>query len=222
LASFHSLALEPTMDAAKLEQLIAADERRQFREAGRAFAVDFAGMAGELPVIDERGEIRFGDQVVATYALWEDLNEAIRPVLQRWGFALTFAVESQGEAVKVSATLLHRSGHLQSTSMILPPDMGGDRNRIQAIGSAVSYAKRYTACALLNLTSRGEDDDGAATNVLISQDQLIELECELLRTRANKLRLLDYLGVSSLSALPADRFSEAMGAIKARAEEIAA
>ncbi len=88
-AQFHTLALEPAMDAAKLEQLIAADERRQSRDAARAFAVDFAGMAGELPVIDERGEIRFADQVVGTYALWEDLNEAIRPVLQRWGFALT-------------------------------------------------------------------------------------------------------------------------------------
>lgn len=105
LASFHSLALEPAMDAAKLEQLIAADERRQSREAGRAFAVDFAGMAGELPVIGERGEIRFGDQAVATYALWEDLNEAIRPVLQRWGLALTFAVESQGEVRHLVASL---------------------------------------------------------------------------------------------------------------------
>jgi hypothetical protein len=222
MAEYRALALEPTVDAAKLEQIIAAEERRQAREAGQAFAQDMAAMAGELPVIAENGAIRLGEETVATYALWEDLNDAIRPILHRWGFALSFEVSSSLEEIRVGARLMHRSGHVETTSLSVPPDPGTDRNRIQAIGSALSYAKRYTACALLNLTSRGEDDDGAATSVLISHDQLIELECELLRTRANKLRLLDYLGVSSLSALPTDRFSEAMGAVKARAEEIAA
>jgi hypothetical protein len=44
--------------------------------------------------------------------------------------------------------------------MILPHDSTGSKNAVQAVGSSTSYGKRYTACALLNITSRGEDDDG--------------------------------------------------------------
>lgn len=207
------------MDAAKLEQLIAADERRQSTEAARAFAYDFAGMAGELPVIGERGEIKFADRVVASYALWEDLNEAIRPVLLSWGFALTFAVETSPTEIKVKASVLHRSGHMQTTTLALPPDVGGGRNQIQAMGSAISYAKRYTASALLNITSRGEDDDAAGAGETLSSAQLGALESEILRTGANRLRLLAYLDVPSLSAVPAARFDDAMAALCARAAE---
>jgi hypothetical protein len=39
------------------------------------------------------------------------------------------------------------------------PDASGNKNAVQALGSAISYGKRYTASALLNLTSHGEDDD---------------------------------------------------------------
>ena len=44
--------------------------------------------------------------------------------------------------------------------MKLPADTSGSKNVVQAIGSSVSYGKRYTMQALLNITSGGEDDDG--------------------------------------------------------------
>jgi hypothetical protein len=62
-----------------------------------------AAMAGELPVIAENGAIRLGEETVATYALWEDLNDAIRPILHRWGFALSFEVSSSLEEIRVGA-----------------------------------------------------------------------------------------------------------------------
>ena len=40
-----------------------------------------------------------------------------------------------------------------------PAEASGNRNAVQAVASSVSYGKRYTASALLNLTSHGEDDD---------------------------------------------------------------
>lgn len=216
---YQALALEPAIDSAKLEQLIAADERRQSREAAVAFARDLAEMAGELPVLSENGEIRVGQEVVSTYVLWEDLNEAIRPVLFRWGFVLSFNVESTPNQISVSARLMHRSGHVEVTTLTLPPDPGSDRNPIQAIASAISYAKRYTASALLNLTSRGEDDDGRAAGPVLSSEQLAHLEAKILSTGANRLRLLEYLGAPSLGSLLSSRFEEAIAALDARAAE---
>jgi hypothetical protein len=56
---------------------------------------------------------------------------------------------------------MHRGGHSEEATKFYPADTSGSKNAIQAIGSSISYGKRYTASALLNLTSRKEDDDGA-------------------------------------------------------------
>ena len=44
--------------------------------------------------------------------------------------------------------------------MELPVDTTGSKNAVQAVGSSTAYGKRYVMEALLNLTSRGQDDDG--------------------------------------------------------------
>ncbi|MNE66080.1 ERF superfamily protein [compost metagenome] len=56
--------------------------------------------------------------------------------------------------------LSHRDGHRETTSILLPADATGSKNAVQAVASSVSYGKRYTAGALLNFTTTGEDDDG--------------------------------------------------------------
>jgi hypothetical protein len=46
--------------------------------------------------------------------------------------------------------------------MTLPLDTSGSKNNVQAVGSSTSYGKRYTATLLLNIRTKGEDDDGHA------------------------------------------------------------
>ena len=46
--------------------------------------------------------------------------------------------------------------------MPLPPDVGPGRNALQAMGSTLSYAKRYLAEMLFNIVRENEDDDGQA------------------------------------------------------------
>jgi hypothetical protein len=41
----------------------------------------------------------------------------------------------------------------------MPIDTSGSKTSVQGIGSTVSYGKRYTLCALLNI-STGDDTDG--------------------------------------------------------------
>ncbi|MNO71030.1 ERF superfamily protein [compost metagenome] len=64
--------------------------------------------------------------------------------------------------MSVTGILMHRAGHREQTTMLLPLDTSGSKNAVQALGSSVSYGKRYVLCALLNITTRGEDDDGNA------------------------------------------------------------
>jgi len=154
-------AQDPTVDIGKMQQLLDMAERVQTKSAERAFYESFAAMQGELPSIDKTGAIRDkSGKVQSTYAKWEDINEAIRPVLQKHGFALTFQTKMIGANVNIRGVLAHRGGHLIDSEIPLPADTSGNKNAVQSMGSSVSYGKRYMACALCNITAAGEDDDG--------------------------------------------------------------
>ncbi|MDG9785313.1 ERF family protein [Metapseudomonas otitidis] len=148
-------ATDPQCDIDKMERLMQMHERFQARQAEQQYAEALAAMQQELPSIGERGNAagRY------TYALWEDINEQLKPILAKHGFALSFRIPRNDKGVEVEGVLSHRGGHSERTSILLPADTSGSKNAVQAVASSVSYGKRYTAGALLNFTTHGEDDD---------------------------------------------------------------
>ena len=149
-------ATNPNVDIDKMERLLEMQERIMARNAKIAFSSAFSMMQPDLPEIPEHGK---GHGNI-TYALWEDVNDLIRPVLAAHGFGISFQTGREGPNILVTAILTHREGHSEQTTMSLPLDTSGSKNAVQAVGSSTSYGKRYTAQALLNLTSRGDDDNG--------------------------------------------------------------
>lgn len=155
------VATNPNTSIDTLERLLNMQERVETKRAEAAFNGALADMQPELPAIIERGAIKnSAGKAQSTYALWEDINETIKPILARHGFALTFRVDRPEGLVCITGVLSHREGHSTQTTISLPVDSSGSKNGVQAIGSSTSYGQRYTAKLLLNLTSRGEDDDG--------------------------------------------------------------
>lgn len=215
LAMIERAARDSSVDMDKMERLMLMHERMLARQAETQFAEALAEMQAELPSIGERGDAagRY------TYALWEDINSQIKPILKRHGFALTFRTET-GDKVKVTGVLFHRAGHREETSVTLAPDASGNKNAVQAMGSAVSYGKRYTAGALLNLTSHGEDDDAYAACVeYINQEQVDTLREWMLSVEANEGKFLAFLKVKSLEEIPAKAYTTALNALKAKAKK---
>lgn len=152
---------DPAVDVDKMERLLAMHERMTARQAEVAFNSALAEMQTEFPELPEHGSIKNKNGgVQSKYVLWEDLNQIIKPILTRHGFALTFRTGNEGGKVTVTGILSHRQGHSVQCTMQLPLDDSGSKNGVQGIGSSTAYGKRYTASALLNLTSRGEDNDG--------------------------------------------------------------
>ena len=158
-------AADPNTDVDKLERLLAMAERIKAQEAKAAYTRDLALMQPLLPVIDEKGGIKNNNGVVqSTYAKWEDINDAIQPILSAHGFALSFrpGMATDGK-ITVTTVLAHREGHQDEATVTLPHDSSGSKNSVQAVGSSFTYAKRYGAIGLLNITSRApqdRDDDG--------------------------------------------------------------
>jgi hypothetical protein len=151
------LAANPQVDVAKLEKIIELQERILAHGAKAAFDAAFAAMQSELPVVAERGKTDKGK-----YATLEDIVEIVRPILARHHFSLSHRTE-WGDAgrIRIVGMLAHSDGHEKQSEFLTIPDKSGSKNDVQSLGSAMAYGRRYTTLDLLNIVSRGEDDDGA-------------------------------------------------------------
>ncbi len=173
-------AADPACDLDKMERLLDMKERIDKDENSRQFNADMASMQIEMPSVAERGT---GHNI--KYATFEDINDVAKPIMSKYGFAVSFKVVETDRGVRVTGLLLHRSGHREETEMTFPSDTSGSKNAVQALGSSISYAKRYIMCAMLNITTRGEDDNGfaAVPDATVSSAQASELNALLARCK---------------------------------------
>jgi hypothetical protein len=220
------LVLDPTVDVGKLERVLAVHAQLRADKARREFLIAFTEMQPELPTVERNGEIktnekdrdgkRTGTQVKQSkYARWEDIDEACRPIYTKHGFSLSFDIEQTPERIKVIAILAHRGGHERRVPFESPIENSGSKNNTQGWGSALSYGKRYSGSAVLNIITRGEDDDGkkAGDKPTITDDQVIALRDIILAVDADEKRFAAYMGVEKLADLPAIAFDRAKAAL---------
>lgn len=204
-------ASDPTVDLEKMQRLLEMQERIVARQAQVAFNADFSQMQTEMPTISKEGEIKVHGESRSKYARFEDINEAIKPVMQKYGFSISFKVQTQDNKIDVTGILMHRMGHREETTMTLGADSSGSKNSVQALGSSISYGKRYVLQAMLNITSKGEDTDGV---VFISEEQALTIHTLIQDVKANRDAFLKYLGVSKLENLPAKQYDIAIAALE--------
>lgn len=157
LAVISRVATDPNCDLDKMERLLNMQERVMAKQSEQAFNAAMAAMQAEIPSIAERGT---GHNI--KYATLEDIVDTVRPIMHKYGFAVSFRVAQAAPQITVTGVLMHKDGHREETSMMLAADTSGSKNAVQAIGSSVSYGKRYVLSALLNIATRGEDDNGYA------------------------------------------------------------
>lgn len=98
----------------------------------------------------------FSSKYATLGAMWE----AIRMPLAKAELCLIQEPEASRDGIMLRSTLAHSSGQWRSSRMYIPVSDKGAKNP-QAFGSALSYAKRYAAGAILGVASTSEDDDGS-------------------------------------------------------------
>ncbi|HFU6611231.1 TPA: ERF family protein [Bacillus paranthracis] len=91
-----------------------------------------------------------------TYATLDTIIDGVRPILAQHGLSIIQIPSGDGQNVTLKTLLLHESGEwLESDDLTMKPV----KNDPQAIGSCMTYARRYSLAAFLSLNT-GEDDDG--------------------------------------------------------------
>ena len=94
------------------------------------------------------------------YVTLDKLIDETREILQKNGLSvLQFPATQEGNGIGIQTMLLHESGeYIESDPIFMMPQ----KNDPQAAGSIVSYLRRYSYQAILNLNT-GEDDDAEST-----------------------------------------------------------
>lgn len=110
---------------------------------------------------DKTAKVRMksGGEYSYSYADLSSVIDATKEALSKNGLAVTQPVEFQAERMVLHTKLMHSSGESESSFWPLPPP----HTPAQEMGSALTYARRYSMSAILGVASE-DDDDGAAGN----------------------------------------------------------
>ena len=173
LAVISRAATDKDVDISKMERLLDMQERVMAKDAEMAFYADMSALQDAMPTIKKEGAIIVKGQLRSKYARFEDILGQTKPLLKEYGFSVAFKSDFVEGQLEITGTLSHRAGHQEKTTMRLPFDDSGAKNRVQQIGSSVSYGKRYVYCMLLNVNV-GEDDDGAAADPNNTPEKMLE------------------------------------------------
>jgi hypothetical protein len=170
LAVIMAAATDPRCDVQKMQALLVMQREVEDRESQKEFNRNFILLQEELPAIARDGKIEIfakdatgarpavgRAQQSTPYATFNNIMKTIKPLLIRYGFALSFSTEPVGERLLVKG-LLEGHGHARTTSFPLPAETSGSKNNVQGWGSSMSYGKRYATIALLNIISDAKED----------------------------------------------------------------
>ncbi len=122
----------------------------------------FAAAQAEFKPILKKNKVSFGNTSYH-YADLQAILDATKPALNAHGLALTQRAEMEGTSIKVETILFHASGDsISSGVLVMPVDVGKSMSRIQCVGSAMTYARRYSLSAFLGVAADDDDDGNGA------------------------------------------------------------
>lgn len=218
----YALVRDPNVDPARIAQFMEIQERAENRNAEKEFIAAMTRLQPRLPRIGKDGSIDLGRGKPMKFAKFESIDRIIRPLLTEEGFSISFGTAPHDKGITITATLSHAAGHSRTESMPLPFDTGPGRNNLQAVGSTISYGKRYLVCAMLNLITVGDDDDGNASSAITrdQQDNIEALITECGLTSEARSKFMEMMGVKAISDIQQGGYKAAINILVAKRRKV--
>lgn len=225
------LAQNPDIDISKMQALLDMQERIMNKNAEIAFNNDFSRMSTELPRIAKKKEVTFKNkdtgkmEVAYSYEDIVDIDEAVRPILVKYGFTLSFETNVRdGGGMIVKGILSHRDGYSRQTSMPLALDTSGGKNNLQGAGSTIKYGIRYATKTLLNLIVIDEapDTDGIIPEAQINDERFKEIMQLIEDSNTDTQKFCEHLKINALREMPNSMFEKAQRDLKGKIAKMGA
>lgn len=166
LATFiERAARDPEFDVQKFGELLRMQREVEHDQARKAFNHAMASAQAEmLPVVRDAKNSHLNNR----YAKLETIDAAIRPIYTRWGFSVRYgSAPSPHEGwLRITCTVAHDAGYFEENYLDAPVSLTGSQGGrmavtpVQAIGSTVTYLRRYLLGMVWNTVLADDDDDG--------------------------------------------------------------
>jgi hypothetical protein len=158
-------AKDDSFDVAKFGELLRLQRDVGHDQSRRLFNQAMADAQSEmLPVVRDAKNSHLGNK----YAKLETIDAAMRPIYTRHGFSVRFGsapAPTEGY-IRITCTVAHAGGYFEENYLDAPiANLGSQGGRtattgVQAVGSAVTYLRRYLLGMVFNIVLADEDDDG--------------------------------------------------------------
>ena len=238
LAVIERAAHDPALDLDKFERLLAAAERVRLAErereqadaAAAARRAYYAAMAAVQAGLTQVVRNCVNSHTSSRYADLGAVIAMVQPVYAAHGFAVSYGQMPSAipGCLNVVCDVMHVGGHSERWMLDVPLDSAGskggaNKTGVQAIGSTVTYARRYLTLMIFNV-STGDDDDGSGDRkreekTALSEAQLSEL-LDLMAAwdpnPANRKKFDDWAGTTVLEEIAPHRFEDARKILQAR------
>jgi hypothetical protein len=222
ISMIERAAVNPAVDVEKFARLLELREKAEASFARKAFNTAVALAKGEIGPIVKDKAVDFTTQKGRTnykYEGFDTIARAVDPILNANGLSYRFRASQDGNKVAVTCILAHRDGYCEETTLSVAEDHSGNKNAIQAIGSAATYLQRYTLKLALGLAASLDDDaQSFGHGGEIDEAQLRELRQLIINTDSDLPKFLRYFRVETLDKLPAAKFEQASRLLKAKGQ----
>ena len=163
------VAFQKALESGGAEALAVADRileqiaKQRDYEDREAFTAALRRIQDELKPIAKRGENK---QTHSKYAEAEDIDKAIDGLLARERMTLSFEPRSSDKENEIIIVgILSLGAYSKEYPLPIPVDGRGPKgdgvmSRVHAVGSGVTYGKRYIKNMIFNLRFKEKDDDG--------------------------------------------------------------
>ena len=121
----------------------------QINELAKALAA----AQGELEPAEKNSTAAVGKEgkLKRKYADLTAMIDAVRKVLPKHGLSIAQIVLPTEGVAHVRTMLMHESGQWLASECRMPYDNTGSKNTVQSMGSAITYARRYSLSALVGV-----------------------------------------------------------------------
>lgn len=160
-----SQAITEKLPIETMEKLFALKERHDANVAKQAFVDAMSTFQSICPIIEKTKKVlnKDGRTVRYQYAPIDAIAEQIKKPLADNGLSYKWEVENKVGLISATAIVTHRLGHSEKSSFEVPIDNEGYMTAPQKYASALTFAKRYSLCNILGISTGEEDTD--ATDV---------------------------------------------------------
>lgn len=164
--------IEKGLTVDTMERLLAMRKEVKAEQAKEAYVQALSDFQADVPVIKKTKKVmnKDGRSVRYTFAPLDSIVEQIREPLKRFGLSYRWETKNEQQQVMAICAVTHILGHSESSSFAVPIDPEGYMTAPQKYASALTFAKRYSLCNALGISTGDEDTD--ATDVGKERDAL--------------------------------------------------